>query len=196
MPGPMNDKIKISIQGVSRTFVTARGEKVEALRDVNLEVEDAFTSNGRDLGEFRVLLGPSGCGKSTILRMVAGLDRPDKGQVLVNGQPVAGPGRDRGMVFQKYTSFPWLTVGDNVAYGMRINGVPAGEQAKTIKHLPEKRKLAGSSGDSDQTPLLEIEVGDAQRSHTKERHWRNGQRRHKMPGRNKKHRPRGSVPNP
>ena len=133
----MDNKIKVTLQGVGRTFVTARGEKVVALRDINLEIEDAYTSDGRDVGEFRVLLGPSGCGKSTILRMIAGLDRPDKGQVLVNGKPVAGPGRDRGMVFQKYTSFPWLTVADNVAYGMKVNGVPAAEQAKTVKHLLE-----------------------------------------------------------
>jgi NitT/TauT family transport system ATP-binding protein len=138
----MEDKIKITLKDVARTFVTARGDKVEALRDINLEVEDAFTSDGRDVGEFRVLLGPSGCGKSTILRMVAGLDRPDKGQVLVNGRPVSGPGRDRGMVFQKYTSFPWLTVSDNIAYGMKINGVPAAEQAKTIKHLLEVTGLS------------------------------------------------------
>jgi len=135
--GPMDNKVKVTLQGVGRTFVTARGEKVEALRDVNLEVEDAYTSDGRDVGEFRVLLGPSGCGKSTILRMIAGLDHPDKGQVLVNGQPVTGPGRDRGMVFQKYTSFPWLTVADNVAYGMKVNDVPSAEQAKTVKHLLE-----------------------------------------------------------
>jgi NitT/TauT family transport system ATP-binding protein len=131
----MPDKVKISLRGVCRTFVSARGEKVEALRDISLEVEDAYSPDGRDVGEFRVLLGPSGCGKSTILRLIAGLDRPDKGQVLVNGKPVTGPGRDRGMVFQKYTSFPWLSVADNVAYGMRINGAPAAEQAKTVKHL-------------------------------------------------------------
>jgi NitT/TauT family transport system ATP-binding protein len=137
----MDDKIKIVLKDVSRTFVTARGEKVDALRDVNLEVEDAYTSDGRDVGEFRVILGPSGCGKSTILRMVAGLDRPDKGQVLVNGKPVTGPGRDRGMVFQKYTSFPWLCVADNIAYGMKINGMPAADQAKTIQHLLEATGL-------------------------------------------------------
>jgi len=131
----MPEKVKISLQGVGRTFITARGEKVDALRDVNLEVEDAYSPEGRDVGEFRVLLGPSGCGKSTVLRLIAGLDFPNKGQVLVNGKPVRGPGRDRGMVFQKYTSFPWLTVADNVAYGMKINAILEAERKQTVKHL-------------------------------------------------------------
>jgi len=138
----MADQVKISLRGVSRTFISARGEKVEALRDINLEVEDSYSSDGRDVGEFRVLLGPSGCGKSTVLRMIAGLDRPDKGQVVVNGKPVTGPGRDRGMVFQSYTSFPWLTVAENVEYGMRINGVPAAERSKAVKHLLQATGLA------------------------------------------------------
>ncbi len=139
----MENKIKISLRNVGRTFVSARGEKVEALHDINLEVEDAFSPEGRDIGEFRVLLGPSGCGKSTILRMIAGLDHPDKGQVLVNGNPVTEPGRDRGMVFQKYTSFQWLTIAENIAYGMKINGVPDAEQKKTVKHLMEAVGLSG-----------------------------------------------------
>jgi ABC-type nitrate/sulfonate/bicarbonate transport system ATPase subunit len=139
----MENKIKISLQNVGRTFVSARGEKVEALHDINFEVEDAYSAEGRDIGEFRVLLGPSGCGKSTILRMIAGLDHPDKGQVLVNSQPVTGPGRDRGMVFQKYTSFPWLTIAENISYGMKINGVPESEQKKTVKHLMEAVGLVG-----------------------------------------------------
>jgi ABC-type nitrate/sulfonate/bicarbonate transport system ATPase subunit len=120
---------------VSRTFHSPKGEKIEALHDINFEVEDAFSPAGRDIGEFRVLLGPSGCGKSTLLRMVAGLDHPDSGEILVNGQPVAGPGKDRGMVFQKYTSFPWLTVADNVGYGLKINGVPAAERKETVDRL-------------------------------------------------------------
>ena len=113
----MPNKVKVQLDKVCRTFLGAAGERIEALRDVSLEVEDAFSPEGRELGEFRVLLGPSGCGKSTILRMIAGLDFPDSGKIVVNGKPVEGPGRDRGMVFQKYTSFPWLSVADNIAYG-------------------------------------------------------------------------------
>ena len=105
----------------------ASGEKIEALKDVNLEVEDEFAPDGRDLGEFRVLLGPSGCGKSTILRMIAGLDFPTQGEVLMNGQRITGPGSDRGMVFQKYTSFAWLTVARNIEYGLALKGTPEAE---------------------------------------------------------------------
>ena len=139
----MPNQVKISVHDLSRSFVDAGGTHVEALRNINFEVEDAFSPEGRDIGEFRVLLGPSGCGKSTLLRMIAGLDRPDGGHVLVNGKPVAGPGRDRGMVFQKYTSFPWLTVAENIAYGPKINGVAAGEREKIVQHLIEAVGLAG-----------------------------------------------------
>jgi NitT/TauT family transport system ATP-binding protein len=131
----MPAKPKITLRGVSRTLTPPAGEKIQALRDVNFEVEDLFSGDGRDIGEFRVLLGPSGCGKSTILRMIAGLDRPDTGEVLVNGAAVIGPGRDRGMVFQKYTSFPWLTVAQNVEYGMKINGTPKPERDQTAARL-------------------------------------------------------------
>jgi len=136
-------RLKISVHHLSRTYAGPHGNPIEALRDVNFEVEDAFSAEGRDIGELRVLLGPSGCGKSTLLRMIAGLDRPDQGKILVNGIPVSGPGRDRGMVFQKYTSFPWLTVADNIAYGPRINGVPAAERDQIVAHMVEAVGLAG-----------------------------------------------------
>ena len=139
----MANKVKINLQNVCRTFLTPQGERIEALRDVNLEVEDIYSPEGRNVGEFRVLLGPSGCGKSTILRLIAGLDRADSGQVLVNGKPVQGPGRDRGMVFQKYTSFPWLTVSDNIAYGLKISGTPPDERRKTVEHLLQAVGLSG-----------------------------------------------------
>lgn len=130
-----NKKSKISVKDVSRIFFSPSGERIEALKGVNLEVEDAFSAAGRDIGEFRVLLGPSGCGKSTLLRMIAGLDKPTSGQVFVNGEIVTHPGKDRGMVFQKYTSFPWLTVADNIAYGMKINGVPEAQRKETVDRL-------------------------------------------------------------
>ncbi len=139
-------KSKITIRNLARTFFSPQGERIEALKDVNLEVEDAFSAAGRDIGEFRVLLGPSGCGKSTLLRMIAGLDTPDTGEVLVNGQPVHGPGKDRGMVFQKYTSLPWLTVQENVEYGMKINNVPAAQRKETAEHLLKAVGLSEFAG--------------------------------------------------
>src|SRR5437879_10102017 len=136
-------KSKITVKNVNRSFAGANRERIYALQNINFEIEDAFSREGRDVGEFRVLLGPSGCGKSTLLRLIAGLDRPDSGEVLVNEQLVAGPGKDRGMVFQKYTSFPWLTVADNIAYGLKINGVPAEKRKETVAQLVKAVGLSG-----------------------------------------------------
>jgi NitT/TauT family transport system ATP-binding protein len=136
-------KPKITVRNVSKSFVGADGRTVNALQDVSFEVQDAFSREGRDVGELRVLLGPSGCGKSTLLRMIAGLDRPDAGQILVNDQPVNGAGRDRGMVFQKYTSFPWLTVTENIAYGLKINGISTEESRETVEQLIQAVGLGG-----------------------------------------------------
>jgi ABC-type nitrate/sulfonate/bicarbonate transport system ATPase subunit len=116
---------------------------VNALEAINLEIEDAYSREGRDIGEFRVLLGPSGCGKSTLLRLIAGLDQANTGEILVNGAPVLGPGKDRGMVFQKYTSFPWLTVAGNIAYGLKINGVPEKQRKETVAQLIQEIGLSG-----------------------------------------------------
>jgi len=139
----MPAKLKVCLRNVSRSFVSPTGEPIQAIHDINLEVEDLYSPEGRDIGEFRVLLGPSGCGKSTILRLIAGLDHPDTGEVLVNGAPVTGPGRDRGMVFQKYTSFPWLTVAQNIEYGLKINHFPVEERRRTVARLIEDVGLAG-----------------------------------------------------
>lgn len=139
----MSNPTKISVREVSRHFYDPQGKLIQALYNVSFEVEDAFSQDGRDIGEFRVLLGPTGCGKSTLLRLIAGLDRPDSGQILVNGHLIHGPSRERGMVFQKYTSFPWLTVADNIAYGPSINGIPAAERAKIVAHLIEAVGLSG-----------------------------------------------------
>ena len=134
---------KISLKNAGRTFTDADGRQVEALRGVNLEVIDEFSADGKDIGEFRVLLGPSGCGKSTILRMIAGLDFPTTGEVVVNGKCVEGPGPDRGMVFQKYTSFAWLTVAGNIEYGLKLKGVGEKERQQTVAHLVQATGLAG-----------------------------------------------------
>jgi len=136
-------KSKITVKNVNRSFAGPNRERIDALENINFEIDDAVSREGRDIGEFRVLLGPSGCGKSTLLRLIAGLDRPDSGEVLVNEQLVSGPGRDRGMVFQKYTSFPWLTVADNIAYGLKINGVPAETRKETVAQLVKAVGLSG-----------------------------------------------------
>jgi NitT/TauT family transport system ATP-binding protein len=136
-------KSKITVRKISRSFVSADGSKVDALENINFEIEDAYSREGRDIGEFRVLLGPSGCGKSTLLRLIAGLDTADTGEILVNEQPVHGPGKDRGMVFQKYTSFPWLTVAGNIAYGLKINGVPEKQCKETVAQLVKDIGLSG-----------------------------------------------------
>src|ERR671933_277843 len=104
------------IDGVCRTFPGVRGgAPTRALEPTTLHVGD---------NDFITILGPSGCGKSTLLRIVAGLDQPTTGRVLLDGAPVTGPGADRGMVFQSYTLFPWLTVAENICFGLREKGVP------------------------------------------------------------------------
>ena len=98
-------------EAVSRVFPGVRGgSPTRALERTDLEVQD---------NDFICILGPSGCGKSTLLRIVAGLDTPSTGRVVLDGQPVGGPSADRGMVFQSYTLFPWLTVRENVLFGSR-----------------------------------------------------------------------------
>src|SRR4051812_26557236 len=111
----------LSIRGVSRRFVSAHGKSTLALQATDLDVAE---------NDFVTILGPSGCGKSTLLRIVAGLDRPSGGQVLLDGQAVTGPGADRGMVFQSYTLFPWLNVLDNVCFGLRERGMARAEQVE------------------------------------------------------------------
>ena len=111
---------KLAIEGVGRIFAGVRGgAPTVALQPVSLAVAD---------NDFITILGPSGCGKSTLLRIVAGLDSPTAGRVLLDGTPVASPGADRGMVFQSYTLFPWLTVRENVCFGLREKGLPPAQQ--------------------------------------------------------------------
>jgi NitT/TauT family transport system ATP-binding protein len=129
----------LELKGVGKTFVNPDGETFAAIRDVNLAIPDL-----PERGEFRVFLGPSGCGKSTILNIVAGLMKPTTGQALLRGVPIAGPGPDRGMVFQSYSSYPWLTVLDNVAFGLKLRGVPRDERERVARGWVKKVGLAGS----------------------------------------------------
>jgi NitT/TauT family transport system ATP-binding protein len=120
----------VAIKGVSRSFAGRNGgAPVKALEPINLAVER---------NDFITILGPSGCGKSTLLRIVAGLDKPTIGEVSVNSRPVTGPGRDRGMVFQSYTLFPWLTVAENVAFGLRESGLPETERRAVVAQWLER----------------------------------------------------------
>jgi ABC-type nitrate/sulfonate/bicarbonate transport system ATPase subunit len=128
MAPPAHKKLEVSDLHV--VYRGRRGEDVEAVRGVELDILDK-----PGIGEIVVFLGPSGCGKSTILKAVAGLLPPTQGHIRVDGQPVDGPGRDRGMVFQQYTSFSWLTVAENVEYGLRLSGVPKSERRAQVQKI-------------------------------------------------------------
>ncbi len=108
-----NRETVMQVKHLSRVFQGQKGE-VTALDDINFSIRRR---------EFICVIGASGCGKSTLIRILAGLDEPTAGQVLLDGKPVIGPGPDRGMVFQGYTLFPWLTVKKNVMFGMSQKGV-------------------------------------------------------------------------
>ena len=119
----------LSVRGVSRTFESEGQGATIALQATDLEAAE---------NDFVTILGPSGCGKSTLLRIVAGLDHPSSGEVLLDGQRITGPGLDRGMVFQSYTLFPWLTVLDNVCFGLRERGLPRAEQLEVANGFLSK----------------------------------------------------------
>jgi NitT/TauT family transport system ATP-binding protein len=107
-------KESIALSGVFRSYANSRGSFTPALQNIDLEIEQ---------GEFVCIVGPSGCGKSTLLHLVAGLDRPTTGQITVDGSPVNGPGTDRILLFQELGLFPWLTVRQNVEFGLKMAGV-------------------------------------------------------------------------
>ena len=108
----MSEASHISIRGVHKVF-SSGGQEVHALKAIDLEIVR---------GEFVCLLGPSGCGKSTLLNAVAGFSLPTSGDITVDGATILSPGPDRGMVFQEYALFPWMTVEQNVAFGLQIKG--------------------------------------------------------------------------
>jgi NitT/TauT family transport system ATP-binding protein len=117
----------LEIRSVSKSF-SLNGARIDALKDAGLSVAK---------GEFVCLIGASGCGKSTLLRIIAGFETPTAGEALMWGKPIAGPSPDRGMVFQDYGLFPWLTVRDNIAFGPRSRGLPAAEVRDTAERFIE-----------------------------------------------------------
>jgi ABC-type nitrate/sulfonate/bicarbonate transport system ATPase subunit len=126
----------LTVRGVARTFAPAQrgGAPTRALAATDLTVAE---------NDFITVLGPSGCGKSTLLRIVAGLDRQTEGEVRLDGRAIEGPGADRGMVFQSYTLFPWLTVLDNVCFGLRERRLPRAQQVESARAFIAKVGLTG-----------------------------------------------------
>jgi len=116
---------KVALDGISLSYRTTSGERLLALDKINLEVKP---------GEFLCVVGPSGCGKSTLLHLIAGLQPQTAGTVLVDGKPVAGPGTDRILIFQELGLFPWLTVGGNVEFGMKMKNVPKAEREEKVQY--------------------------------------------------------------
>lgn len=123
-PRTMTDAAKISVRGARKTFAL-KDEEFVALDGVSLDVAD---------NEFVTVVGPSGCGKSTLMNIVAGLETTTAGEVLVDGAGVTGPGPERGVIFQQYALFPWLTVRKNVEFGLKVAGLPAAERRERAEH--------------------------------------------------------------
>ena len=117
------DRVAIRATAVSREYL---GGRFTAVDNVSLDLRE---------NEIVCFIGPSGCGKTTMLRMIAGLEYPTRGRLFIHGEPIGGPGPDRGMIFQAYTSFPWLTVRGNIEYGMKIMGTPRAERARRAREF-------------------------------------------------------------
>jgi len=116
---------KVGLSEICLSYRTQQGERLLALDHIDLQVQ---------AGEFVCVVGPSGCGKSTLLHLIAGLQPQTSGQVLIDGKPVEGPGTDRILIFQDHGLFPWLTVGQNVEFGMKMKGVPKPEREEKTRH--------------------------------------------------------------
>ena len=122
---------QIKVSGVNKVFNTS-DRQVIALKDINLDIPS---------GQFVCLLGPSGCGKSTLLNAIAGFSLPSSGTITTDGKLVTGPGPERGMVFQEYALFPWMTVEQNVAFGLQIKGMSQAEIRQRVAELLDKLGL-------------------------------------------------------
>lgn len=109
---------KIMADGIDKIYIDGKKQTL-ALKQVSIDIKD---------NDFCCIVGPSGCGKSTLLRMLAGLDFPTKGKIIIDDREVTGPGPDRGMVFQTYTLFPWMSVEDNIKFGLKLKKMPKDQQ--------------------------------------------------------------------
>ena len=116
---------KVGLSEICLSYRTQKGERLLALDHINLQVK---------AGEFVCIVGPSGCGKSTLLHLIAGLHQQTSGQILVDGTPVQGPGTDRILIFQELGLFPWLTVGENVEFGMKMKGLSKAEREEKTRY--------------------------------------------------------------
>ena len=124
---------RLKVDNVSLRYQSPKGDTFTALDRVSFEVPDQ---------QFAVIVGPSGCGKSSLLYLTAGLNEPTEGEIYVGGQKVDGPGADRGMVFQGYTLFPWLTVRQNIEFGLKRRKLPASEIRTTVEFYLNEVGLA------------------------------------------------------
>jgi NitT/TauT family transport system ATP-binding protein len=116
---------KVALQAISLSYKTTAGERLLALDNISLEVQR---------GEFLCIVGPSGCGKSTLLHLIAGLHPQTSGKILVDGTPVSGPGTDRILIFQELGLFPWLTVGGNVEFGLKMKDLSKAEREEKVQY--------------------------------------------------------------
>ena len=128
-------KVVIKIDNVKKIYPVENGDDVVALNGVNLEIKE---------NEFICVVGPSGCGKTTLLNIIGGLEQPTSGSATIHGRPILGPGPDRGIIFQQYALFPWLTVKKNVLYA-----------TKFIRHLVPKTKFNKETGEEEQVYTLD-----------------------------------------
>lgn len=127
----------ITIEGLSKSYFQKGGKQVVALQDINFQVEQ---------DEFLSVVGPTGCGKTTLLNLIAGLERPSSGRVLINGNEVEAPGLDRGMVFQDAPLFPWKTVAGNIQLALKVRGVKKDESSKLTREYLNIVNLSNRAG--------------------------------------------------
>ena len=121
----------VYVRDLQKIYPSAKGD-VQAMKDVNINVME---------NEFVSIVGPSGCGKSTLLRMIGGLDTATSGKIVIQDRDIIGPGAARGMVFQSYTLFPWMTVGDNIKFGLKLRKMPADQQEEILNKYLKIIKL-------------------------------------------------------